>query len=55
MLQWPKCLACAQFDAQRIVGSVIVEGYRRGANHGSVSVTLDGITYLADAWMASFK
>ncbi len=43
------------FDARRIVGSVIVEGYPRGANHGSVMVTLDGINYLVDAWMASFK
>jgi arylamine N-acetyltransferase len=43
------------FDARRIVGSVIVEGYPRGANHGSVLVTLDGISYLVDAWMASFK
>jgi arylamine N-acetyltransferase len=43
------------FDARRIVGSVIVEGYPRGANHGSVLVTLDGVNYLVDAWMASFK
>jgi arylamine N-acetyltransferase len=43
------------FDARRIVGSVIVEGYPRGANHGSVLVTLDGVSYLVDAWMASFK
>jgi arylamine N-acetyltransferase len=43
------------FDARCIVGSVIVEGYPRGANHGSVLVTLDGISYLVDAWMASFK
>ena len=43
------------FEARRIVGSVIVEGYPRGANHGSVLVTLDGISYLVDAWMASFK
>jgi N-hydroxyarylamine O-acetyltransferase len=43
------------FRARRIVGSVIVEGYPRGANHGSVLVDLDGISYLVDAWMASFK
>jgi arylamine N-acetyltransferase len=43
------------FDAHRIVGSVIVEGYPRGANHGSVIVTLDGINYLVDAWMVSFR
>ena len=43
------------FDARRIVGSVIVEGYPQGANHGSVLVNLDGISYLVDAWMAAFK
>ena len=43
------------FEARRIVGSVIVEGYPQGANHGSVLVTLDGISYLVDAWMASFQ
>jgi arylamine N-acetyltransferase len=43
------------FEARRIVGSVIVEGYPQGANHGSVLVNLDGINYLVDAWMASFK
>src|ERR1700720_1481707 len=43
------------FDARRIVGSEIVEGYPRGANHGSVLGTLDGMNYLVDAWMASFK
>jgi len=43
------------FQARRIAGSVIVEGYPQGANHGSVLVTLDGISYLVDAWMASFK
>ena len=43
------------FQARRIVGSVIVEGYPQGANHGSVVVALDGISYLVDAWMASFK
>ena len=43
------------FDARRIVGSVIVEGYPRGANHGSVLVTLDDTNYLVDAWMVSFK
>jgi hypothetical protein len=34
---------------------VIVEGYPRGANHGSVVVTLEGINYLVDAWIASFN
>ena len=43
------------FHARRIVGSVIVEGYPQGANHGSVLVDLEGISYLVDAWMASFK
>jgi arylamine N-acetyltransferase len=43
------------FDARRLVGSIIVEGYPRGANHGSVVVTLDGMSYLVDAWMAAFK
>jgi arylamine N-acetyltransferase len=48
-------LRAVGFQARRIAGSVIVEGYPRGANHGSVLVTLDGIDYLADGWMASFK
>jgi arylamine N-acetyltransferase len=43
------------FPARRIAGSVIVEGYPQGANHGSVLVTLDGINYLVDAWMAAFR
>src|ERR1700730_9444721 len=43
------------FEARRIVGSVIVEGYPQGANHGSVLVNLDGISYLVDAWMAAFN
>ncbi|SRR6266478_1661795 len=43
------------FEARRIVGSVVVEGYPQGANHGSVLVALDGISYLVDGWMASFK
>jgi arylamine N-acetyltransferase len=43
------------FEARRIVGSVIVEGYPRGANHGSVLVKLDGTNFLIDAWMAAFK
>jgi arylamine N-acetyltransferase len=43
------------FDARRLVGSIIVEGYPQGANHGSVLVTLDGASYLVDAWMAAFK
>jgi arylamine N-acetyltransferase len=43
------------FKTRRIVGSVIVEGYPRGANHGSVLVTLGGVNYLVDAWMAAFK
>ena len=43
------------FNTRRIVGSVMVEGYPQGANHGSVLVNLDGISYLVDAWMASFE
>lgn len=43
------------FDARRIVGSVVVEGYPQGANHGSVLVKVDGIDYVVDAWLASFK
>jgi len=43
------------FDARRVVGSVIIEGYPQGANHGSTLVTLDGTDYVTDAWMASFK
>ena len=43
------------FTARRITGSVIVEGYPPGANHGSVVVTLDRMDYLVDAWMGSFK
>lgn len=43
------------FDARRIVGSVVVDGYPQGANHGSVVVTLDGTHYLVDGWLASFN
>lgn len=43
------------FDARRIVGSVVVEGYPQGANHGSVLVKVDCIDYVVDAWLASFK
>ena len=43
------------FEARRIAGSVVVEGYPQGANHGSVLVTLDCIDYLVDASMAAFK
>jgi N-hydroxyarylamine O-acetyltransferase len=48
-------LRAVGFEARRIVGSVVVEGYPQGANHGSVLVTIDGISYLVDGWMASFK
>src|SRR5215813_12959364 len=47
-------LRAVGFEACRIVGSVVVDGYPQGANHGSVVVTLDGTRYLVDAWMASF-
>lgn len=42
------------FDARRIAGTMVVEGYP-GPNHGSVLVTLDGIDYLVDANIGSFK
>ena len=42
------------FDARRIVGTMIVEGYT-GPNHGSVLVALDGVDYLVDAQIAAFK
>lgn len=43
------------FDARRIVGSVIVEGYPQGANHGSILVSIDRVEHVADGWMSSFK
>jgi arylamine N-acetyltransferase len=43
------------FNARRIAGSVIVDGYPQGANHGSVLVSVEGVDYLTDAWMSSFK
>jgi N-hydroxyarylamine O-acetyltransferase len=48
-------LRAVGFEASRIVGSVVVDGYPQGANHGSVVVTLDGTPYLVDGWMVSFK
>lgn len=45
------------FEARRIAGSMIIEGVSvsRGANHGSVVVTLDGVDYLIDANIGAFK
>lgn len=44
-----------RFEARRIAGSMIIEGVMRGANHGSVVVTLDGVDYLIDANIGAFK
>jgi N-hydroxyarylamine O-acetyltransferase len=43
------------FDARRIAGSNIVEGFDTDANHGSVLINLEGIDYLVDAQFAAFK
>ena len=43
------------FDARRIAGSMIVEGFEQDANHGSVLVNVEGIDYLVDAQLAAFK
>jgi len=43
------------FDARRIAGSIIMEGFEQDANHGSVLVTVEGIDYLVDAQFAAFK
>lgn len=43
------------FNARRIAGSIVIEGYPQGANHGSVLVTLQGIDYLVDGWITAFK
>ncbi len=43
------------FDARRVAGSMIVEGFTHSDNHGSVLVTLDGVDYLVDAQIAAFK
>jgi len=43
------------FDARRIAGSMIVEGFEQDANHGAVLVNLEGIDYLVDAQLAAFK
>ncbi len=42
------------FDANRVSGSVIMEGLERDANHGSVQVYLEGVDYLVDPQPASF-
>ncbi len=42
------------FDARRIAGCMVMEEYP-GTNHGSVVVTLDGVDYLVDQNLASFK
>ncbi len=43
------------FDARRIAGSNIVEGFDTDANHGSMLITLEGIDYLVDAQFAAFE
>lgn len=43
------------FNARRIAGSIVIEGYPQGANHGSVLVTLEGVDYLVDGWITAFK
>ncbi len=43
------------FDARRVAGSIIMEGFELDANHGSVLVNLDSIDYLVDAQIAAFK
>lgn len=42
------------FNANRISGSVMMEGIERQANHGSVLVSLEGANYLVDPQHASF-
>ena len=48
-------LCAAGFDANRISGSIVMEGIEQDGNHGSVLVRLDGVDYLADAQLASFR
>jgi len=49
-------LLCAVgFDANRISGSIVMEGIEQDGNHGSVLVGLDGVDYLTDAQLASFR
>lgn len=48
-------LRATGFDAWRISGSVLMEGIEPEGNHGSVVARLDGIKYLVDAQLASFK
>ncbi len=52
---WCGLLDTVGFHASRIAASVIIDGYPAGANHGSVVVTIDGVDYFVDAWMAAFK
>ncbi len=54
---WPgNALAHALgFNACRMAGSVIIANYPRGANHGSVLVTLDGVDYVFDHSFGAFK
>ena len=43
------------FEARRIAGSMIVDGYTHCDNHGSVLVRLGGVDYLVDGQLAAFK
>lgn len=43
------------FDARRISGAILLAGIEQAGNHGAVLVRLDGIDYLADAQLASFR
>ena len=42
------------FDANRISGSMILEGLEQDGNHASALVSLEGIDYLVDPQLASF-
>lgn len=43
------------FETRRITGSMLVDAAARGANHGSVIVTVDGVEYLVDAQIAAYE
>jgi N-hydroxyarylamine O-acetyltransferase len=48
-------LSTLGFNARRILGSVMIEGLEREANHGTVLVRIGDTDYLADAQLASFS
>lgn len=43
------------YDARRTAGSICMGGDDEQANHGSVLVQLDGVDYLVDAQLSSFR